>query len=118
MKQFKRIITIIMTLAILGQAALGGAFWGDNPIQAEAAGRPVAITSCLISGSDVVCEITASSVPASDDGKFYIYADEVYQDGPAGIVVAKVDAGRNVSAGFPLNYNTDESNLSRKFLVA
>jgi len=108
-----------MAVAVSVGLAMGsGSAFGDNPLKAEAAGRPVAITSCLISGTDVVCEISASSVPASDDGKFYIYADEVYLDGPTGSVVAKVDAGKTVSASFPLNYNTEESNLSRKFLVA
>lgn len=119
MSKFKRIITTIMAVAVSVGLAMGsGSVFGDNPLKAEAAGRPVAITSCLISGTDVVCEISASSVPASDDGKFYIYADEVYLDGPTGSVVAKVDAGKTVSASFPLNYNTEESNLSRKFLVA
>lgn len=84
----------------------------------EASGRPVAIESCLISGSDVVCQIKTDSIPASDDGKFYIYADEVYLDGPDGDIVASVKAGTSVSVSFPLNYNTSESNLSRKFLVA
>lgn len=90
----------------------------DKPMYTEASGRPVAIESCLISGSDVVCQIKASSIPSSDDGKFYIYADEVYLDGPTGDVVATAKAGTSISVSFPLNYNTSESNLSRKFLVA
>ena len=85
-------------------------------VQAE--GRPVSISSCQISGGNVSCTLTSSSVPASDDGKYYIYADEVYQDGPVGTVVASVNAGSSVTASFPLNYNTADSNLSRKFLVA
>lgn len=84
----------------------------------QAAGRPVAISSCQISGGNITCTLTSGSVPASDDGKYYIYADEVYQDGPVGTVVASVDAGASVTASFPLNYNTADSNLSRKFLVA
>ncbi len=74
--------------------------------------------SCLISGSDVVCQLSTGSVPSSDDGKFYVYADEVFQDGTTGSVVAAVDAGTSVSVSFPLNYNTADSNLSRKFLIA
>ena len=85
-------------------------------VQAE--GRPVSISSCQISGGNVSCTLTSGSVPSSDDGKYYIYADEVYQDGPVGTVVASVDAGTSVTASFPLNYNTADSNLSRKFLVA
>lgn len=84
----------------------------------QAAGRPVSITDCHIAGGNVNCTLKASGVPSSDDGKYYIYADEVYQDGPVGSVVSVVEAGASVSASFPLNYNTPDSNLSRKFLVA
>jgi hypothetical protein len=92
--------------------------FGDNLQYVEAAGRPVSIASCQISGGNVVCQIKTSSIPASDDGKFYVYADEVYQDGTAGKIAATVDAGTLVTASFPLGYNTADSNLSRKFLVA
>lgn len=85
---------------------------------AQAAGRPVTIRSCLIAGGDVLCNVTAGSVPSSDDGKYYIYANEVFEDGPVGEVVATVEAGLDVTASFPVNYNTAGSNLSRKFLVA
>lgn len=84
----------------------------------QAAGRPVSISSCHISGENVSCTLRADSVPSGDDGKYYIYANEVFQDGPVGTVVATVDAGASVTATFPLNYNTADSNLSRKFLVA
>lgn len=94
------------------------AFAGIGAGEAEAAGRTVAITSCTVSGTDVVCEISADPVPHSDDGMFYVYADEVYEDGPDGKVVAKVEAGEKASVTFPLNYDTQDSNLSRKFLVA
>ncbi len=105
----------VMAAAIGVLAAVGGR---DSALYAEAAGRPVSIDSCLISDEDVVCEISTSSVPSSDDGKFYVYADDVQLDGTTGSIVAKVDAGKSVSASFPLNYNTADSNLSRKFLVA
>lgn len=84
----------------------------------QAAGRPVSISSCQIAGGNVNCTLTAASVPSGDDGRYYIYADEVFQDGPVGTVVATVEAGSSVTASFPLNYNTADSNLSRKFLVA
>ncbi len=87
-------------------------------LHAKAAGRPVTISSCTIAGSDVVCQISAGSVPSSDDGLYYIYADEVWQDGTTGKAVASVGAGSAVTAVFPLQYNTADSNLSRKFLVA
>ena len=96
----------------------GGAMGSGNLLSAQAAGRPVSISSCQISGEDVVCQLDAASVPSGDDGRFYIYADEVYEDGPRGDLVASVEAGKSVSVSFPLNYNTADSNLSRKFLVA
>lgn len=109
-------MTAMMLTAAL---VLGGVLAGNgNVLYAEAAGRPVAISSCQISGTEVVCQLEAGSVPSSDDGKFYIYADEVYEDGPKGDVVASIETGKSVSVSFPLNYNTPDSNLSRKFLVA
>lgn len=93
-------------------------FTGAGQRQVEAAGRTVSITSCTISEDEVVCEIKADRIPSSDDGRFYVYADEVYEDGPDGTIVAKADAKDSVTVSFPLNYNTEDSNLSRKFLVA
>lgn len=109
-------IPVIAAVAVL--AVNLGEGMDDSLTCVEAEGRPVAISSCLVSGSDVVCEIRAGSVPSSDDGKYYVYADEVYEDGPTGKVAASVNAGKSVSVTFPLNYNTEESNLSRKFLIA
>ncbi|MDE5598289.1 MAG: hypothetical protein K2J04_10700, partial [Lachnospiraceae bacterium] len=117
----KRMKTIMIRIAVAAVFALAiGVFHAaDNTVlSVEAAGRPVKIDSCLISGGNVVCQLSAGSVPWSDDGKFYIYADEVYMDGPTGSVVATAGAGTSVSISFPLNYNTAESNLSRKFIVA
>ncbi len=117
MKRKNKMMLKLMAVAagILAAAGVGG--W-NGADRVEAAGRPVSIDSCLISDEDVVCEISTSSVPSSDDGKFYVYADDVQLDGTTGSIVAKVDAGKSVSASFPLNYNTADSNLSRKFLVA
>lgn len=114
----KTVVAVFAAAAAVVMAAGAAVLPQSHVIQAEAAGRPVSISSCLISGSDVVCQLNAGSVPTSDDGKYYIYADEVYQDGPTGKVVAAVDAGKSATASFALNYNTADSNLSRKFLVA
>ncbi|MBD5396011.1 MAG: hypothetical protein HDR71_17525 [Lachnospiraceae bacterium] len=119
MSKGKRITTVIMTAILIMVFALGtGNIPGNGPLSVQAAGRPVSIESCLISGSDVICQIKAGSIPSSDDGLFYVYADEVHLDGPTGNIVARVEAGKSVSVSFPLNYNTAESNLSRKFLIA
>ena len=117
MRTRKKRMTILLAAAAAVSLLFGKAP-SDGSGKASAAGRPVAIASCLIAGTDVVCEIRASAVPASDDGKYYLYADEVYQDGPTGSIVATVETGRSVTASFPLSHNTADSNLSRKFLVA
>jgi len=91
---------------------------GGIQITSEAAGRPVSIDSCLIEGTDVVCGISARYVPESDDDIYYVYANEVWQDGPTGELVAEVGAAMNATAYFPLRYDEKDSNLSRKFLVA
>lgn len=119
MSRGKRGIKNLMKAAVVSVVALAAAIMaGREQMDVQAAGRPVEIRSCLISGDDVLCMIKANSVPSSDDGKYYIYADEVFEDGPEGEVVATVDAESSVTASFPLNYNTEDSNLSRKFLVA
>lgn len=114
-RSLKRALAVTLAV-ILGVTVTGLSSVGEMSVQAS--GRPVSIDSCLISGTDVVCQLSANSVPSGDDGKYYIYADEVYQDGPTGQIVATVKAGKSVTAVFPLNHNTPESNLSRKFLVA
>lgn len=117
-KMNKIVLKITALVTAMAAAFFSGPLTGENPLYAEASGRPVSISSCLISGDEVVCRLKASSVPSNDDGRYYVYADEVYEDGPVGSVVASVDAGKDVSVSFPLNYNTSQSNLSRKFLVA
>lgn len=99
---------------VIGMGVLTG--FGSGAIEVQAA-RQVSIDSALISGSDVVLEISASSIPSSDDGKYYIYADEVNEDGAEGELVATVDAGSDASASFALNFDSENSNLSRKFVV-
>lgn len=109
---------MMKTAAFLLIAAGAAGIFFSRPMEVKAEGRPVKMDSCLIEGTDVVCKLTAASVPRSDDGKFYIYANEVFLDGATGDVVATVDAGTSAAARFPLSYDTAESNLSRKFLVA
>ncbi len=115
----KSLFSILMTAMAVVFLAMGVIFVSPhNMLHVEAAGRPVSIDSCKISGTEVVCQISTDSIPSSDDGNFYIYADEVWQDGTTGKIVATVSAGTSVSVSFPLEYNTAESNLSRKFLIA
>ncbi len=119
MNLMKRILAGAMVAVTMIASAKSAAVVSDfSGAVAEAAGRPVSITSCTIQGDNVVVNVSCSSVPSSSDGKFYLYADEVYQDGCVGKIVAETAAGTNATFTFPLNHYTAESNLSKKFLVA
>lgn len=109
-KFLKNIAMCLCTMVI------GAAFF-SNEVHAEG-GRTVSFQSCIISGNSVVCDLKASTVPSSDDGLYYVYADEVYEDGTTGDVVATVAAAKSAQVSFSLNRNTADSNLSRKFLIA
>ena len=113
----KRILAgamVAVTMTVAAKSAVVTA--GYKGAVAEAAGRPVSITSCTIQGDNVVVNVSCSSVPSSSDGKFYLYADEVYEDGCVGKIVAETAAGKDATFTFPLNHYTAESNLSKKFL--
>ena len=115
----KRILAGFMVGATVTAAAFSvGVFTGHSAEVAQAAGRPVSIGSCVIQGDQVVVNVSAASVPGSSDGQYYLYADEVYQDGCVGTVVATAPVGANATFSFPLNYYGAGSNLSKKFLVA
>ncbi len=114
----KRVLAIVMTAAtVISGAKSAQAVSGTGNV-AEAAGRVVAINSCLIQGGSVVVNVSTGSVPASSDGKYYLFADEVYQDGVTGSVAASADAGTSATFTFDLGLGTSSSNLSKKFLVA
>ncbi len=119
MSVIKRILAgalVVATMAMAGKTA--GVVTDNQGAVAEAAGRVVSINSCVISGGNVVVGVSASSVPGSSDGQYYLYSDEVYQDGCVGTVVATAPVGATATFTFPLNYYAAGSNLSKKFLVA
>ncbi|MCR5404972.1 MAG: hypothetical protein K6E91_14310 [Butyrivibrio sp.] len=105
-----------LTIAAAGKSA--GIIPENRGTVVEAAGRVVSINSCQIQGNNVVVNVSASSVPGSDDGQYYLYADEVYQDGTTGNIVAQAPVGASATFTFPLGYYGEGSNLSKKFLVA
>ncbi len=109
-------VMVVVTMAAAGKSA--GLVSGNKGAVAEAAGRVVSITSCTIQGDNVVVNVSANPVPSSSDGQYYLYADEVYQDGVVGTVVAQAPVGATATFTFPLNYYAAGSNLSKKFLVA
>ncbi len=119
MRVMKRVFAgfmIAATVALAGRAAV--VTTGNGSDVAEAAGRVVTIESCLISGSDVEVQVSAKSLPSSDDGQYYLFADEVYQDGTKGTIVANTDRAPSATFRFPLNHYQLGSNLDKKFIVA
>ena len=93
-------VMVIATMALSGEVT--AAVTEGRGAVAEAAGRPVDINSCVISGDNVVVNVSCKNLPSSDDGKFYLYADEVFQDGCVGTVVATTDRGPSASFTFRL----------------
>ncbi len=112
----KIFVTVMTALTVVCATTSYAAVSSTN--EAVAAGRVVSVNSCTISGSNVVVSVSSSTLPASDDGKYYLYADEVYQDGTVGKIVATTDRAANATFTFPLNFYSADSNLSKKFLVA
>ncbi|MCR4901278.1 MAG: hypothetical protein K6A23_00350 [Butyrivibrio sp.] len=119
-KWVKRVLTVILggiAAAVLSTGVISAT--GLSKIAAvEAADRTVTFNSVTIQGENVVANVSCSSLPSSDDGKFYLYADQVYQDGCTGEIVASADRAESAQFVFPLNLNTASSNLSKKFIVA
>ena len=114
----KRVLAGILVFATVALAGQTSALVDGNVAVAEAAGRVVTINSCLIQGGNVVVNVSAATLPSSDDGKYYLYSDEVYQDGTVGTVVATTDRAENATFSFPLNHYQPGSNLDKKFIVA
>lgn len=108
---------VVAMLAVIAAVVVSGISFWNSSVDSEAAGRPVTVDSVTIQGTDVVAQISCKSIPSSDDGVFYLYADEVYEDGATGKVVATTKTAKSATLTFPLNLNSEDSNLSRKFLV-
>ncbi len=114
----KIVVTAMSAVTVACATFSYGAVNNGAGYVAMAAGRVVSINSCTIQGDQVVVNVSASSLPSSDDGKYYLYSDEVYQDGTVGTIVASTDRASNATFTFPLGYYGAGSNLSKKFLVA
>lgn len=88
-------------------------------ISADAAGTGnVSIGSVTISGSNVNISVSASDLPDSDDGKFYLFAEKPYQGTVAGAPLASAAIGTSVSFQVPLNIKSENCHLYDKFQVA
>ncbi|MBR4831340.1 MAG: hypothetical protein IKZ97_01780 [Butyrivibrio sp.] len=113
----KKIFSALMG-AVIGAVALSVFFPFAN-IDAKAAGLgQVSVNSASIAGENVVVKASAAELPDSDDGKFYLFAEKVYQAGPEGSPVASTAMGANATFSFPLEYKTTSCHLYDKFQVA
>ena len=110
----KRALSAVLCVVMLTAAVC---VLPQTAADAKADGRSVRITSCVIQGANVVANVHSDAVPASGDGVYYLYADEVYQDGASGKVVATAPVAADAQFVFPLNLGTPDNNLMRKFMV-
>ena len=79
------------------------------------------IESCLINGetSKVEVTVTAKELPNSDDGYYYLMAEEVYEDSFEGKEpIAKTEKDILFTLSTNLNNGTADSHLYQKFSVA
>lgn len=100
-------------------AAFAVFFSGPQKFVSEAVGNPVAINSCAIDagGQTVTVVASASKVPASDDGLFYLFAEPMY----AGVLTepaATAAAGNQAVFTVDLNARKSGSRLYSRFIVA
>ena len=107
-----------VTAVLIGTVLMTGMAVLTDGAEAEAAGYAVTVKTCLIQGTNVVVLVSASGVPASDDGLYHLYAEDVYGSGVTGTEVASAAAGKNAQFAFALGKNTANSNLYKKFVVA
>ncbi|MBQ6416263.1 MAG: hypothetical protein IJJ65_08450 [Butyrivibrio sp.] len=97
--------------------ALGVFSFTGFPVNAQGVGA-VSIGSATINGGNVNISVSASDLPDSDDGKFYLFSEKPYQATVAGAPIASAAMGGSVSFQVPLNNKTADCRLYDKFQVA
>lgn len=115
--RFKRSLRIlaagVLTAFVL--VISGGAGKGAEVVMAAGGSMNVA---AAISGDHVNVTASAASVPASDDGMLYLFAEPIYSDTITTSALASAPAGGNATFTTPLNANSADSRLFSKFIVA
>ena len=109
MKTFKRFFGIAIALVLIVSA-----FFASPAITAKAADG-VAIGGAVIDGGNVVVASTGQT--ASDDGVYHLIASDVNQAANAGKEVAQLPVSAAATFTVPLNKNTADSVLYKKFTV-
>ncbi len=107
----------LKTAVVLAAALLS--VFSFAPIRAHAAGLgAVNINSVSIAGENVVINVSASDLPDSDDGQYYLFAEKPYQGSPAGSPIAQIPVSAGGNFTVPLGYQTANCRLYDKFQVA
>jgi hypothetical protein len=107
-----------LSLAVVTAAVFVSVF-SLKPVRTQADGLgAVTINSVSISGADVVVNVSASDLPSSDDGNYYLFAEKPYQGAPAGAPLASLPVSASAVFSVPLGYQTTSCHLYDKFQVA
>lgn len=75
------------------------------------------ITSCKISGSNVIVEGRMNISFTTWNGEFYLFEEAMYEEDITGDPIASVEQSETFRFTVPLNLNTEESRLYSKFFV-
>lgn len=110
-----RILAWLATAAMIVGSIMPAGSITAQAKNTTASGTPVTVTAAVIQGSNVV--VTATGNATTDDGVYYLYAQDTYMSGTQGTMVAQAAAGSQAVFSFPLNKNTASSNLYKKFTV-
>lgn len=115
--RFKKTLRILAAgvLSAFVLVLSGGTGNGAEVVNAAGASMNVA---AAISGNQVNVTATAASVPASDDGMLYLFAEPIYSDTITTSALASAPAAGNATFTTPLNANSADSRLFSKFIVA
>lgn len=124
---FHRVLSALFVVAVIITGAATYTLTAGTKTVSAAPTATVSVSSATISGSNVIVKVSASSVPQSDDGQYYLYAQNCNQvsaggtpllEANQGTLVGKATASTYAQFTFPLNKNSASSNLYKKFCVA
>ncbi|MCR5403533.1 MAG: hypothetical protein K6E91_06865 [Butyrivibrio sp.] len=107
-----------MRVAVVSAAVFSCVFFTRSFDVAAAGAGAVSISSATISGENVIVKISASDLPDSDDGIYYVFAEKPYQTTIAGEPVAQGAIGAGTTISLPLEKKTANFRLYDKFQIA
>ena len=113
----KNVKSALSAVVFTAAAVISALYLAPLHSQAEGLGA-VSINSASIAGENVVVHVSASDLPSSDDGQFYLFAEKPYQGVPAGAPLSQLPISGNAVFTVPLGYQTAGCHLYDKFQVA